>query len=285
MGVVDLKNTIFNTITYWFENLFDQFIKFFADILGNIMSTSEAVLKLPLVENGVAYTQALAFALLTLKVINEAFQTYILYQNGDPEADTSGLVIRTAQSAIVIGGLPWIVTEIFEFGNKLVSDISGLSSGKAGVEDWAFITHATASSFGLIVALFGIILVIMLLIVSIQATIRGAELALMTVLGPIMALNLTANNRSIWASWFRQVIIICCTQAIQIFMISGALSLMTNNIISNQGLFLVFGWLWVTIKSPQYIKQLAYSTGLTSAIGGVAKQSGSMAVMRLMLRK
>lgn len=281
----DLPKLVDNAIATFLSNLFDGIIKFFSNILVDLMSTSQDVLQIPLVQNGILYAQALAFTLLVLKVMNEAYQTYILYQNGDPDADPTGLLVRTAQAAAIIACLPWIVHQIFIFGTKVAKDVANLGTGKMGIDDFQFLKTIIVTSGGSVVAFFCITLVIMLLVVAIQATIRGAELALMAVLGPIMALNLTANNRSIWSSWFRQVVIICTAQAIQIFMLSGALSLLTSQAISSKGLILVFGWLWVTVKSPKYVQQFAYSTGFTGAVGGTAKQAGSMAVMRMMMRR
>lgn len=281
----DFKGLLKDGIANFFASIFEELIKFFGATLADIMSTSMNVLTLPLVQNGIRYAQALAFTLLILKSISEAIQTYIMYQNGDPESDPVNLIIRTAQAVAIIATLPWIVQQIFTFGNKVASDVGGLSTGKAGVEDWTVLTTMIVQSKGTIVAILAIIIAILLLIVAIQATIRGAELALMSVLGPIMALNLTANNRGVWSAWFKQIVIICTSQALQIFMLNGALSLLTSKIISGNGMLLIFGWLWVTIKSPKYVQQIAYSTGLSGTIGGTAKQAGSMALMRKMMAK
>lgn len=279
----DINKIVDSSIAKFFANFFDELIKLFAKTLANIMGTSQDVLNLPLVQNGLKYAQALAFVILVAKVMNEAFQTYILYQNGDPEADPSGLLVRTAQSIAVIASVPWIVTEIFNFGSKVAHDVAGLSTGQAGIKDWAHVTGAIIASSGSLLAICFIVLAIGFLIVGIQSTIRGAELALMAVLGPIMALNITANNRSMWSAWFKQVVIICTSQALQIFMLSGALSLFTSQSISGDGLLIVFGWLWVTIKTPKFVQQLAYSTGFSGAVGGTAKQAGTMYVMKKMM--
>lgn len=269
----------------FFSNFFELLISYFASTLADVMSTAMNVLELPLVQNGVRYAQILAFTLLVVKAGSEAFTTYVLFENGDPDADPVGLLVRTAQSVAIIACLPWIVKEVFTFGSKVALDVSALRAGEMGVEDWTYLSGAILSSFGSIIVIFAIIFVIMLLVVAIQASIRGAELALMSVLGPIMALNLTANNRSIWSAWFRQLIIICVSQALQIFMLSGVVSLLTTQAVSGNGLLIVFGWLWLTIKTPNYVKQFAYSTGLTSSIGGATKQAGSMILMRKMMTK
>lgn len=279
----NIGSMVLDAITNFFQNAFQEFIKFFATILSNIMSTSQDILAMPLIQNGVKYSQALALTLLVIKAINEGIQTYILYQNGDPDADPMGLLVRTSQAVAIILCVPFIVQTVFTFGTKVTQDVASLGTGKAGIADWTGIVSAMIATDGFIVPVILIVLVVMMLIVAIQSTIRGAELALMLVIGPIMALNLTANNRSVWTAWFRQLCIICVSQALQIFMISGAFSLFTNQSVTGSGILYVWGWLWVTIKTPKYIQQIAYSTGLTGTVGGVAKQAGMMAITRQMM--
>lgn len=283
---LDLSKLLDIAIVAFLGDLIEELISFFSNILVDIMSLSQNVLSMTIVQNGIKYSQALAFSLLVVKVMNEAYQTYILYQNGDPDADPTGLLVRTAQSAAVITTLPWIVEQLFTFGSKVSRDVANLGTGRMGYADWQYIkTYLNPISGLSIGTIFSIVIIIMLLVVAFQATIRGAELALMSVIGPIMALNLTANNRGIWSSWFRQVVIICTSQAIQIFMLSGALSLISSQSVTNKGLLFFYGWLWVTIKSPKYIQQFAYSTGFTRTLGGTVQRVGSTAAMRLMIKK
>lgn len=281
----NINNLINDGIAGFFSNIVNELIKFFGTVLANIMGTSLSVLDMPIVQSGIKYSKALALTILIIKAMNEGFQTYILYQNGDPDADPSGLLIRTGEAIAMIASIDFIVRQVFIFGNKVATDVAHLdAAGKTGISDWTFLLGAIGITEGSVVAIFAIIIVICFLIVAIQATIRGAELGLMCVLGPIMALNITANNRSVWSAWFRQLLIICTSQALQIFMIDGALALIIGKPISGGGLLLSFGWLWVTIKTPKYVQQIAYSTGLTGAIGGTAKQAGSMALMKMMMK-
>jgi hypothetical protein len=274
---------IMKGINYFFTGFFQDFISFFGEVLANVMSTSLDVLNLDIVNSAIRYSQGLAFTLLVLKTMNDAFQTYILYQNGDPDADPSGLLIRTAQGVAVIAFMPDLVRQVFVFGSKLSLDVSGLSVGDTGISDWAAIIATVVSSGGTVLPIIYIVLAVMLLVVAFQAAIRGAELARVSIIGSIMAINITSNNKSIWSSWFKQLVIICTAQSLQILMITGAMSLMTNKIISGKGTVLIFAWLWVAIKTPKYLEQFAYSTGFTGAVGGTAKQVGSMAIMRKMM--
>lgn len=280
---LNIGSLITNGINNFFSGFLTNFINSFSSTLANIMGASINVLNMPLVQSGINYAQWLAITLLALKTMNEAFQTYILHQNGDPDADPGGLIIRTAQAVAIIATMPWIVTQIFTFGTKVAQDVTGLSVGSTGISDWTFLTSSALLSAGIVPLILLLLILIGLLIIALQATIRGAKLALVSVLGPIMALNLSSTNRGMWSAWFKQIVIICLTQAVQIFMLKGALSLLTNQIISSNGLLVVFGWIWVTIKSDKFIQQFADSTGFTGTVGGAARQAGTLFIMRKMM--
>lgn len=276
-----LKDGLLGFFKYFFQDITTEFATIFADVMSGAIN----IIQLPLVQNGIKYTQGLAVILLVIKSLQEGFKTYILMTSGDSESDPMGLVIRSIEALAIILSIPWIVTEIFMFGTKLSHDVAALGTGSATFADWGVVLGSILLSAGGIIILVGIVILVMLLIIAFQATIRGAELALCVVLGSIMALNLTSNNRSVWSSWIKQVIIICTTQSIQIFMLQGAMSLMTSGVISSSGYLLIIGWLWVTIKTPKYLQQFLYSTGVGGSIGAGAKQTGSMVIMRKMMTK
>lgn len=286
--VLDVGQTVKKAIEYYTTSFFEDALSFFATVLVNIMSVGINVLEMDLVQNGIKYTQLVALVLLGVKVMNEAFQTYILHQAGDPDADPGGLLIRTAQAVAVICCLPWIVSEIFKFGNQLALDVADLSSGSTTISDWIGFGSMLFLSGGFIAVLIGLGILILFLVVGLQAGIRGATIALMAVIGPFMALNLSTNNRSVWSAWFREIVIICVSQALQIYMIKGVFFLLLTKLMDVKdagSVLIVFGWLWVTIKSPKFIKQFVYSTGLSNSIGGAGKQAGSAAITKLLMFK
>jgi hypothetical protein len=283
MGLFNIGQTIVSGITTFLTSLFNSIISFFGNYFTHIWSTSLNIVTSPLVQNGIHYSQVLAITILGIKAMNEGFQTYILHEAGDPSQDPKGLIVRTGQAVAVIATLPEIVTQIFTFGTKVAVDVANLSTVQISSVDWTALTNLVNGKDALIMVIFLLIIAICFIVISIQASIRGAELALMAVLGPIMALNLSSSNRSIWSAWFKQVVIICCTQALQLYLIQGFLALLISQTITADNLIFIFGWLWVTIKSPKYIQQFAYSSGFTGTVGGTAKQAGTMVMMRRMM--
>lgn len=282
---MDVGSLISNAITKFFADILNQMTNTFADTLADIMGVAVKVLEMPLVENGVFYAQILALTLLVVKGMADTISTYILHKNGDPDADPKGLVIGVAQAVAVISTMPWIVKQVFVFGLKVSQDVANIGVGQTGIADVNLLLSTFLLSGGLLGVLYGLFMVIAFLIVAIQATIRGAEIALMSVIGPVMALNLSSANTNLWSAWFKHLLVLTLSQALQIFMLKGTLSMLTNQAISGGGILLVFGWIWVTIKTPKFVQQFAHSTGFTGAVAGGAKQAGSMYLMRKMMTK
>lgn len=300
LAFIDVKGIILEALAHLINAIFDGIVNVFSALISDVMKLSLSVLDFPIVVDGIKYAQALALALLVLKTMNEGFQTYILYQNGDSSADPTGLLVRTAQSVAVIACLPWIVGQLFAFSTKMVSDVSNIGTNSITAETLksAATLQGAANTVNnsLAMSILLLIMVIALIIVAVQASIRGAELALMSVIGPILALNITSTNRELWGSWFKQVTVICVTQAIQLFMLRGVSFLFMNqNPISSHGgtlnqiltsqpatrFLLAFGWLWITIKSPKFMQQFTHSTGFSGSAGRTAASGGRQLVSLL----
>jgi hypothetical protein len=283
---------MFNKVNEWigeiiynfFADLLSGIIDYFFDILVDIMSLAGYTLTIPLVKAGIKYAQTLAFSILVLKTMFEAFQTYILHDAGDPDADPGGLLIRTVQSVAIIATLPFILSHLSHFGTRINTDVSNLDGGKMSEVDVKAIFAIGGASLGLVPILVMLIFVIMILIIAIQTTIRGAELALMAVIGPILALNITSNNRQYWSNWFWRVVVICVSQGLQLFLYSVAVDSMVKGFDNGSVIFL-FGWIWVTIKMPKMIQQFVYSSGFSGAAGGAGKQMGMMVLSKVIMKK
>lgn len=282
MGVAGL---IFAIISAFLLSMLDEVLNAFSEIFVDIMALAIDVLDYPLVVNGIGYVQVISLALLGVKVVVEGIQTYLLYQNGDPDSDPIGLLSRSAQSVIIITTLPWIVREVFKFGNSIANDVATLSAGTMDAIDMQMMMATVVASGGFFLPFLMVIVVVLMIILGIQAAIRGGELALASFVGPALALNISSSNRSVWSSWFKSLLILSLTQAVQIFMIKGAFAMVTLEAGNPLNFLFVIGWLWVALKTPATLKQYLHDTGFTGAVGGGAKQAGSMYLMRKMMAR
>ena len=280
-----------DAIEEFIKRLVEQAINTFLGFLADIGNIAGEVLDLPVVVNGILYAQMLAASILTVKVIFEAYTTYILHQNGDPDSDPGGLLIRTAYSVAIISGMPWLVRWIYQFGSSIAYDIAQLPG--IGYEDAAsplqqLFNFTLSGASSIIFAAIGIFFaLVILVIVCIQTFIRAAELAVAAVVGSFMALGLTNPESTAFSSWLRETSSICLAQAVQIFLVKASFFTLTYFNFGTgpmMNLYLFCGFLWVTYKSPSILKQYIHSTGVGRAAGGTASSVGSMMLMRRFMR-
>ncbi|MGG2201884.1 conjugal transfer protein TrbL family protein [Paenibacillus validus] len=276
----------------FFKKLVEQAINLFLSFLAAINGMASQVLDMPVVTQGILYSQALAGTILITKVAYEAWVTHILRQNGDPDADPGGLLFRSASAAAFIGGVPWLVKWMYQFGTTVAGDIArlpGVDYSSAGSPFEALLDMVVAqSTYPLFMAVGVLFALVIFIVILIQTFIRAAELAVVAVVGSFMALGLTNPNSSSFSSWFKELMSISMAQAVQMYLVKVSFFTLTYFSFAGMPLFNLFlfcGFLWVTYKSPSILKQYVYSTGVGKAAGGTASSVGSMVMMRKIFTK
>ena len=242
---------------------------------------------LPVVKQGIIYSQLLAGTILITKVAYEAWLNYVLRENGDPDADPGGLLFRTVQAVAVISAVPWLVRWVYLFGTAVAGDVAKLpgvdyTSAAGPMEDLVntVIRNATYPLFTALGVLFALVMFIVILI---QVFIRAADLAVVAVSGTFMALGLTKQSSELFPTWWKELLSISLAQAIQLYLIKVSFYALTYFNFADLpllNLFLFCGCLWVTFRSPYTLKQFIYSTGLGRAAGSAAQSAGMMVLFR-----
>jgi hypothetical protein len=279
-----------NAIENFLKKIIEEAINLFLQFLAAINSMAGDVLDLEVVNQAIIYSQALAGTILITKVAYEAWMTHVMRMNGDPDADPGGLLIRSVASAAIIGGMPWLVKWIYKFGTTVSNDIAKLpgvdyKSASSPMEKLLDMVIAN-ETYEFFIFLGVIFAVIIFIIVLIQTFIRAAELAVAAVVGCFMALSLTNSSSQAFGSWFREIMALSMTQAVQMFLIKVSFFTLTEFKYDKMPLFnllLFCGFLWVTYKSPSILKSYLHSTGVGKAAGGAAQSAGSMLMMRKMM--
>jgi hypothetical protein len=275
---------VFGAIQSFFVDLLDEAVQIVGTILVEIVSTAQQVLDYPLVIQGILYAQGLAVAILAAKVAAEALRNYILYSNGDADADPGGLLLSTAKAAAVIGSVPWFVRWLYRLGTEIALEVSG--PGGISPSDPTYGNFMqSVSTLPLVLILVAMVLIAL---IYIQTFIRAAHLGMLAVIGPIVAIGLVGSNSSnVFNLWVRELVVVCFSQALQVFMLMAALyalgSIMTGNTVT--ALLMFVGWLWSTMKAPSVLKQMLYSSGLDSVAGGAAQSAGTMVLVRKMMTR
>ncbi|MCY9763217.1 DUF6045 family protein [Paenibacillus alvei] len=285
-----IGDMIQESIEKWFTNLAADAVNAFLEFLNAVNGISSSVLDLPVVIDAIAYSQALALAILVAKFAFEIWYNNMLRQDGDSDSDLSGVMIRGSQAIAVVCAVPWIVRQAYKWGSDIAGDVAALpgvnyETMRTPLEQ---LIHSALSSqfYPLLISLAVLFALIILIIVLVQTFIRAAELAVAAAVGSFMALGLTNPNSQAFQSWWREVLNLSLAQAVQMFLIKCSFFALLNfNAAAWVNVMLFVGFVWVTYKSPTILKQYVYSTGFGRATAGAAQQVGSMAIMRRVMAK
>lgn len=271
---------ISDAITSFFNELLNEQIQLVTTAMASMFSMALNLMNEDYVRNTILVSQVLSGGVLTVRIAYHALTTYILYQNGDDSADPKKLLFDAATGAALIFGTPWLAGWTYSLGTVLARDIAnviGITS-----EEPAIFSIVLGSTFSFI--LIGIVAAVLLLLIFFQAAVRAVEVCLLAVMGPILAVG--GLNSDLFSAWWKNLLVVSLTQAVQIFLLKGALVNMalTNREIGNYFLF-TFGFLWVAYRTPSVLKEYAYSTGTAQAVGAATQQAGTYVLMRRMFTR
>lgn len=268
------------SIHSFFLGILNEQIETVTESLASMYSMAHDLMGLDFIRNTIVVVQVFAGSVMIVRILYQSLTTYILYQNGDPSQDPKKLLWETLTGAILVGFSPWVAGWVFALGTAIARDISSVVAFEVHSVPLVSLVVGSTVSFVLI-ALAAVILIFLILI---QAAIRSVEVALLAVMGPV--LGVAGLNSELFSAWWKNLLVISLTQAIQIFLLKGVFVMLaaTNLEMGNYFLF-ALGFLWVAFKTPSILKEYAYSTGTGQAIGGAAGQAGSMYVMRRALTR
>ena len=269
---MNLGELIIEALTGFVEYIMYSLLDPVMTLLSSAHKDANIIMEMDIVKNGVRYVQLLAFALLVVKSVIEGFGIYILYQNGDPDASPGQYLSRVFQAGVAIAAMPTVIRYIYIFSTNVTSDIVSLHSGE--LDPLSSIVSSVLSP--LIFALSIIIILVALIVVLVQVAIRGAELSLMLITAPFYSLNLTTEGKGLFSSFVKHVLSISLTQCVQIFMIRALVVTSWGfGLVDTSGIFLriavMFGWIIVIIKSPKFLNEIMYSSGIGNAATTVIK--------------
>lgn len=262
-----VKDMFRDFLTDFLSGLIDTFTEF----LDNIFIVSSQVVKGDFVTSVTSYSLKLAVAILMCLGISQIIKLYILNESGEAEDDTMGFFIRLGKSVILMSFSTVICSIINKFTEFLASDVRGILGGTISTTAMLkkdVMDIATMGFGGAVVCILIIVIVIIaLFIIGIQAGIRGVNLAILQMTAPVFACNYITTDKGLWKKWVQNMMSVSLTYVLQIALVNIALKYLAYGIVSNLINALIgFAWLIVCIKTPNFLKELAYSTGVGDGI-------------------
>lgn len=278
-----LIKVIFQMIIQMMTEFLNGVVDVFSKILDNVFVLTSEVVKGDFVGKVSSYSYKLGVAILIFLAISQIIKLYILNESGEPEEDFLGFFIRLGKTAILMSFATIISTIIINLGNFIANDIRSVLGGTISLTATMKkdLTSVLTLGFGeaLLMSIFIGVMLVCFIIVSIQAGIRGVNLAVLQMTAPLFAVNYITTDKGLWKKWLQNMGSVSITYALQIALINISLKYLAYGITSNiiNGL-IGMCWLIVCIQTPKFLKELAYSTGVGSGISRGASSVSQVAM-------
>lgn len=247
-------------IQEFFLNMAKDSINDSLDRIEMFVVKPNEVLKDPVISNLFEKSQEFFFPLITVIFIYKLVE---LLASTDIE-NHKGLkdkIIQLVFASALAYSFPTIFKWLLTFNNWIVADVlhAGVAFDKFKFsQDKIEETGFSMMMSGLLSLILGILFFIMLF----QLAIRYAEMAFAVCIAPIVIATALTDNFNMLPGFWRNLLSVIFTQAIQILLIS----LMANMFIDTSvwernGILYALGFMFLIVKTPHMLKEYMYSSG------------------------
>ncbi len=279
---------IVSGFSYFVQNtLIDPALQFLSWLFVGISQGALLQAHLPWVSQAVAVSTTVAGGLLFVNLAWRALTEYVLWNEGSSSDATGTLGKGVLRVAIYGAAGTWLAYNVFQFGIWLAGAYMA-----APLLGNVQVTHNLATDIAsvpnvavgtILFVLFGVLaVVVVLVIVTLQMAVRAADLVLYIVAAPLVALGQMNRDGGVWSNWWRSLIVLSLSQAVQLLSLKGMLAstqlLMTgtgSSATTAQMMLVILwmlGWGWVTIRGPHLLQQWSYRTGFAQGGQAIATQ-------------
>lgn len=221
-----------------------------------------------------------------------------LKRTAEGDGDSPGYYIsQTVTSGLLVAVLPWLVTIMTNISYALAGEFiqDGSNSFLTTIEDWNDVTQAEeglsnimpflvggAGGAVVITVLFLGMLLIFAIIFVFQFVQRIADLIILQLLAPLVAVSVLADENNFVPVWWRELLAISVQLPLQVACFYTGINFLFTPSGGEVHDFLIgVGFLIITIKSPSFIRSMVYSTGTgRAALGGMS--TGTQFLMKKM---
>lgn len=208
---------------------------------------------------GTLFNVVLGFglSLIVLVFLKKGFTFYVLWTDGDPDAEPFNLLVRFFQATAVAICFPtlyeWLADITIELSDDLVAAI-----GAGTTYDWLVWVESIASG-GILTAIFGLIFVICYFMLYFQFLVRGMELMILRAGVPLACVGLLDNDKGVFVHYSQMFLKAMATTSIQICLLKLGVGMMMN-IGLNMNIFWGISALVMALKTPTFVREFMVQT-------------------------
>lgn len=249
----------------------------------------------------VLLSQAVAVSVLGLRLAWEAFHQYVLRSQGQ-STDVMGLVRNAAIAAFSIFAFPPLSVRLIQFANDLATNVMSVMGSQVGAFGSGIgnmlggaVTLGSAAAgpvggaggalaFAVLFVIVSLLAVVVLVLIFFQGMVRTVQAFAAGVLGPAMAVGWMSDGGGTAAAWWRSLLILCMSQAVQIMLLYSATAIsLAPGVPAYLRPFLFLATLWVTYQTPHSLQEYAFHSGVGGGAAGAGSMAASLALRMLLL--
>lgn len=208
-------------------------------------------------------------------------------RTAEGDGDSPGYYIsQSVASGLLVAVLPWLVTVMTNISYALAGQFiaDGSNSFLTTIEDWKDVTQAEnelgeiipflvggVGSAVVITVLFMAMLLIFAIVFIFQFVQRIADLIVLQLLAPVVAVSVLADENNFVPVWWRELLAISVQLPLQVATFYTGVNFLFSPGVEVPDFLIGVGFLIITIKSPSFIRSMVYSTGSgRAAMGGMS---------------
>ncbi len=234
-------------------------------------------------KNATDFSQVLITIMFIYKLIE-------LLATGDPEArgDFKNKIVKLVFTCAFAFSFATFFRWLLTFNNWYVKSMlnDGLSFDTFALKQ-SDIDNAVNTGMSLILlSILSLILLIMMIVMLFQTASRLAELGFGFAIAPIIIATNLADNFNLLPGFWRNLLSVIFTQAVQVTMMVFMVNAFANtNIWEMHNMFLAVGYMFLVVKAPTFVKELIWSSGTGKVAGGIGANVVSTFTKEFIRRK
>ena len=224
---------------------------------------------------GIAFT--FAMSLMVLKFLKKGFDIYVLWTDGDPDADPMLLLINFVRAVATALIFRWVY-DIFVDACSVVTNTILTSIGAETNYNATLVTGL--SSLGVVPVIACLIFFIFYLILLFQFIARGVEMQVMLCGVPLACLGLLENDKGIFRSYIMQFVKAFITTVSQVMLMKiGLALLLSTDIINMANIPWGIACMLAATSMPKILREFFVPTGGGGSITNTVFQTVRVAQM------
>ncbi|MDU0435897.1 MULTISPECIES: conjugal transfer protein TrbL family protein [Staphylococcus] len=285
-----------NFIFQFLYTLFYEPLKFFIWLLDKILIDPNSI-----ASNYISNASVLVNSLITsIAICVFAFKMIqVIKQNAEGNAESPGYyVAQLLPSSLLVALLPWVVDIMTQLsyaatraflntGQKsylqTIKEWSSLKKGQDGFKEMLG-SMGTVAGSQIMFILFILLILVFTVIFIFQFVSRIADLVIMKVVAPLIAVSMLADENNYLGIWWRELLAISIQLPLQVFTFFGGINLFFGAKLDVGTLLLGIGFFILTVKSPSFIRSMVYSTGSGRMATGMAGSSAKLLVRKMLYK-